>query len=142
MAATRNANAPGLLRRLAAIAYDSLLLGGILILASALVVLPLGQAVAAGTWWFRLLLLAIVYGFFVGFWSVGGQTLGMRAWRLRVVRDDGMPLRLRDASLRFVAALPSWACLGLGFLWIWIDPQRRALHDRLSRTHLVLLDKD
>ncbi len=132
---------PGLLRRLAAMGYDALLLGAILILAGALVVLPLGKAVATGSLGFQIFLLAVIYGFFVGFWVFGGQTLGMRAWRLRVVREDGTALTLRDASLRFVAAGLSWACLGLGFLWVLLDPQQRAWHDRLSRTRLILVDK-
>ena len=65
----------------------------------------------------------------------------MRAWRVKLVRNDGSPVRLRDALLRYFAALLSWAPLGLGFLLILVDPQHLAWHDRLSGTRLVMLKK-
>lgn len=136
---------PGLLRRIASIFYDLLVLLALLTLASALVVLPSGlllhHEVPGSHPAFRAYLLSVTLVFFCGFWVKGGQTIGMRAWRLRVVRDDGSPLRLRDALLRFFAATLSWVALGMGFLWILVDRDRRAWHDRLSRTKLLLTPK-
>jgi uncharacterized RDD family membrane protein YckC len=63
----------------------------------------------------------------------------MRVWRLRVVRRDGQPLKLKDALLRYVAALLSWGVCGLGFIWILIDREHLAWHDRISKTKLVLV---
>jgi uncharacterized RDD family membrane protein YckC len=123
--------------------YDALLLASLLLLAGFPYVLAAGEP----PWhWFvrlgyRIYLFAAVFGFFGWFWTHGGQTLGMRAWRLRVVRDDGGPLGWPQAARRFAAAALSWAALGLGFLWCSIDPERRTWHDRLSGTHLVLLPK-
>ncbi len=135
---------PGLLRRLAAMLYDALGLFGVLVVASALVVLPAGLAfgyqIPRDSLGFRLYLLAIILGYFAWPWVKGGQTLGMRVWRLRVIRADGTWLRLRDALLRLAAALLSWAALGLGFLWVWVDREGLAWHDRLSGTRLVLVD--
>ena len=140
---------PGLLRRLAAIGYDCLLLIALYVVAAALVVLPAGMLFGiqdpAGDALVRLLLqlllVMVSLGFFVGFWLHGGQTLGMRAWRIRVVRADGYPLHAGNALLRALAALFSWATLGLGFLWMLVDPERLTWHDRISATRLVLLSK-
>ena len=85
--------------------------------------------------------LLVILVFFCGFWLRGGQTLGMRAWRLMVVRDDGSPLTLRDALVRFASAVLSWAALGIGFLWSLFDRENLAWHDRLSGTRLVILEK-
>ena len=105
------AQAPGLVRRLAAVVYDCLVLAALLILAAALVVLPLGLGLGidgarvAAHPLFRLYLLLVIVGFFCGFWLRGGQTLGMRAWRIMLVRNNGGHARLRDAlSFHDIAA--------------------------------------
>ncbi len=134
---------PGLARRLAAICYDALLLAGLLLIAGA--PLPLVPESAQKLWWVRLIiqtyLLAWCFLFFGWFWVHGGQTLGMRAWRIRVVQDDGENVRWSRAAMRFMAAILSWAIAGLGFLWIRFDPRGMAWHDRLSKTRLTLLPK-
>lgn len=143
------ARTPGLVRRFAAMLYDALLLLGMLALAVALMVIP--YEALAGTPFpnedplYRLVLqayLLLVTGlFFTFFWARGGQTLGMRAWRLRVLRDDGQPVTWRDAWWRFGAALVSLMPAGLGFLWPLIDRERLTWHDRLSHTRLVMVAK-
>ena len=145
----KHAATPGLLRRLAAIGYDGLLLIALYVLAAALVVLPAGMLFGveepAGDALVRLLLQLLLtlisLGFFVGFWLHGGQTLGMRAWRIQVVRADGHALHAGNALLRALAALLSLAPLGLGFLWMLVDRERLTWHDRISATRLVLLHK-
>jgi len=126
---------PSFFRRLAAAAYDGLLLLAIWFFATG-VLLPLnhGQAFTAGQWFYPLYLLLVSFTFYGWFWTHGGQTLGLRAWRLVVLSEDRQPLSWRQAALRFVCALLSVGCLGLGFLWILIDKDRRAWHDRLSKT--------
>ena len=142
-----NAQTPGLLRRLAAVFYDCLLLAALLMLASALVVIPLGAGlevevhIISQNPVYRLYLILVIVVFFCGFWLRGGQTLGMRAWRLMVVRDDGSPPTLRDALVRFAAAMLSWAALGIGFLWSLFNAEKLTWHDRLSGTRLVILEK-
>lgn len=144
----KQAASPGFIRRCMSILYDSLLLFGLLLLGSILVTLPLGLLTGMETTeslpqhpLFRLWLAAIPPAFFIHFWRKGGQTLGMRSWRLMVVRDDGYPLQARDAIIRFLAAILSWAALGLGFIWILIDREGLAWHDRISNTRLVQLEK-
>ncbi len=132
----------GLARRLAAILYDSLLLMAILFMAS-LVVLPLmGDNPSAPTLFvFRLYLLVLAFAFFAWFWSHGGQTLGMRAWRIRLQNRRGGPPSLWQLMLRFLVAILSWLAFGLGFLWSLIDREKLTWHDRYSMTELVVLPK-
>jgi uncharacterized RDD family membrane protein YckC len=133
----------GLLRRLAALLYDSLLVVALLMLATVPYVMLTGGAAAShlARALFQTYLLAVMLGFFSWFWLHGGQTLGMRAWRLRVVSQNGAPLRPRQALARFAWALPSLLLFGLGLLWVLVDQERLAWHDRLSGTRLVVLPK-
>lgn len=152
-------------RRLAAIVYDALLLLGVLIGATALV---LGLTVAvvggaafrahnplAGNPFFQTYLFLVCFFFYGGFWTHGGQTLGMRAWRLRLQRRDGRGVNWWQALLRFligglwlvpVASLHQGLKLGvvpslgagLGCaLLLWA----LRLPDRVSETELVVLPK-
>jgi len=134
-------------RRLGAILYDTLLLTGLLMVGTA-VLLPFthGEAITARThpaleWTYRLMLVALITGFYGVSWTRRGQTLGMAAWRLRVEREDGALLTWRDTLRRLAAALLSLLPAGLGFAWIAFDPERRAWHDRLSRTRVVIVPK-
>ena len=61
----------------------------------------------------------------------------MKTWRLKVVMHDGTELSRRRAALRYVLALLSVVCAGIGFLWPLIDPQRQYLHDRIAGTRIV-----
>jgi uncharacterized RDD family membrane protein YckC len=88
---------------------------------------------------FRAYLFGLCFLFYAWFWMHGGQTLGMRTWKLRVQRLDGGPVTLWQATLRFLCAIPCWALLGLGYLWILVDRDRMAVHDRLSKTVIVRL---
>ncbi len=132
----------GLLRRLAAATYDTLLIVALLVIPTSVVmVFRGGEPVPPGSILLQILLLATVGTFFVGFWIRGGQTLGMRAWRLRVEDSDGRSLTLRRGLIRFFVAIPSVAVFGLGILWLLIDPQRRTLPDRLAGTRVVVVPK-
>lgn len=138
---TRAADTATFFKRLAALFYDSLLLIALLMLATALVFWLKGGVVQAHSLSFRLYLLLVCGLFFVGFWVTGGQTLGMQTWRLRVQRRDGRPLGLWQAIWRFVLAVPSVGCFGIGLVWMFIDREHLALHDRLSGSRVVMLPK-
>ena len=125
-------------RRFAAFCYDLLLLAALVVCFTLVVLaLRLGAPVPPGTPWFSAALLAIAAAFFCGFWVHGGQTVGMRAWRIRVVREDGRPLEWPRAVARFglglLAALPA----GLGLWWSLFDARKRGWHDRLTDTRVV-----
>ena len=69
-------------------------------------------------------------------WHRGGQTLGMRPWRLRVVDSNGGRPSLRALLLRYAVGTLSLLAGGLGFWWAWIDRDRLAWHDRASGTRM------
>lgn len=123
---------------MAAVCYDAFLLLAVLFLATALA-LPFnaGQAFAGGQYFYPVYLLAISFVFYGWFWTHGGQTLGLRAWKIKVCNLDGHALGWGQAGIRFVSGLLSWACLGLGFLWCLFDKNRLCWHDYLSKTRLV-----
>ena len=130
----------GLLRRLGAMLYDGFLLAGVMIVAA--IPLPFFQSAADVSIWVRTLiqiyLVFVCFLYFGWSWTHGGQTLGMRAWRLQLRRIDGQNLAWSTAVVRFAGALLSWLALGLGFFWVALDPQNRAWHDRLSKSTVVV----
>ena len=130
------------MRRIAALGYDTLLVGSILMLVTlAIVALRGGQTVAPGSLLYQLALVGATGGFFVGFWVCGGQTLGMRAWRLRVQQDSGSALTWKTGLIRFAVGIVSVATCGLGFIWLLADPQNKTWHDRIAGTRVVVLPK-
>ncbi len=132
----------GLPRRLAAMVYDGLLLISLWMLATGIwLVASAGEPPDDGNPLFQLYLLGIALLFFGGFWMRGGRTLGMQAWRMRVISTDGKPLAWRQALIRFFAAILSWLLLGLGYLWCLADRDGGTLHDRLSGTRTVVTPK-
>jgi uncharacterized RDD family membrane protein YckC len=137
----RMAARPGLLRRLAAIFYDCWLVAALWLI-GAFADLAIRRALGLGTDGahplLQIYLVAAPLLFYGWFWTHGGQTLGMRAWRLKLVARDGKPADWRKSLLRFGGAVLSAAALGLGYLWILLDPERLAWHDRLSGTRLVM----
>ncbi len=133
----------GLGRVLGAIIYDSLALFALFMVAGFMIVPVLGRPPTAQyeLLAFRVLLLTIAYLFFCWFWTHGGQTLGMRAWKIRLLNLDNEAVSWPVASGRFCLAILSWLLLGLGYFSILWDPDGLSWHDRLTSTHLILLKK-
>lgn len=69
-------------------------------------------------------------------WRRGGQTLGMRPWRLRVRAIDGATPTWRAVLVRYLVGTASLLLGGLGFWWAWIDRDRLTWHDRASGTRM------
>lgn len=136
-----NRPCPGILRRLGAILYDSLVLCGLLSAATACI-LPFngGEAIAPGQWAFPVYLVVVSFLFFGWFWTHGGQTLGMRAWRIRVISQSGAPLTWLQALARFFGAMLSWSAAGIGYWWIAFSEEHNGWHDWLSRSRIVWMD--
>ena len=126
----------GLLRRLGAVLYDTFLLIGVWFVAA----IPLAFTPADLRESFvlenliRLYLIAATFAYFGWFWLHGGQTLGMRAWKIKLVGDSGQ-VTLKALVVRFIIATGS---LGLGHLWLLFDKKGGALQDRLSHSRLLL----
>ncbi len=162
MTPTNDAHPASLALRLAAMTYDGVLLFGIVFI--------VGYALLALTQWTyplaetrRLALQAVLFvaigAYFVWCWSKGGQTLGMKSWRLRLFDSTGTAPRISRSILRyvlawhlaapglaFVAAFQTHAAIdlvavvagiGLMLLPALFDPQRRLLHDRWLGTLIV-----
>ncbi|UGB38684.1 RDD family protein [Frateuria soli] len=148
-------------RRLAALVYDLLAVVAIVMVVGLLSQLATGgHLVATGArtaiaWWYQPLQGLVVGAYFVISWLRGGQTLGMRPWRIRLVAADGGKLRPAQALRRVVVAALPLLLLGLapwlglrGAVWAvlvgwaaWFAPalfdrRRRALHDVAAATEL------
>ena len=135
---TQGSNA-GLLRRLGAIMYDTLLVVAVLFMVTVpFIAVRGGEPVEIGdNTWYRIALVIVIYAFFVGFWTRSGRTLGMQSWGLQLETMDGGRPTLATASVRFMAAIISWATFGLGFLWQLLDRDKLTWHDRISGTRIV-----
>lgn len=147
-------------RRLASLVYESLLVAALVFLATLLFPgAATGNLSGPARYGLFVYLVVVTGGYFVGFWS-RGQTLAMRAWRLRLVGADGLPPRWPRALVRYLAALVLVAPGLGGALWLrehpgsviaWTllavlavtlasplwDAERRALYDRIAGTLLV-----
>jgi uncharacterized RDD family membrane protein YckC len=165
VSATASATPCPLWRRLLALVYDLLIVVAIVMVVGLLCQLATGgQLIRTGGHavvppWYRPLQGLVVSAYFISSWLFGGQTVGMRPWRIRLTRRDGGSLTLQQAILRLlVAAAPMLALmlapmLGLrATLWtvllVWaawfavalFDPRRRALHDIVTATELRRID--
>jgi len=158
----------GTFRRLAAATYDGLALLAVLMLVIALLQVSTGgEAITRARvgapleYLVRTLLALIVFGYFAHGWTRRGQTLGMKAWGIRLERCDGALPRVADVALRLLCAAPlyllaiagfglliarhgSWlvvaaCCVPLAVSFGWNVASGRALHDLLSRTRIVRL---
>jgi len=126
-----------LMRRFAAMAYESLLLFALSVLAGFAYIPifggihgPFQKAV------FQLYLLGVMMLYFVVFWK-RGQTLAMKTWRIRLVGLDGGSPSTAQCTARFCLAALGLLCGAAGFLWALVDPDRQFLHDRLCKTRLA-----
>jgi uncharacterized RDD family membrane protein YckC len=136
--ATSQPKIPGVWHRLAAMLYESFLILAVLMAAGFIYIPlfgnangPLEKAV------FQLYLLIVLMIYFLVFWTRGGQTLAMKTWRIRLTNLSGANISLPQGILRFFLAIISLVFLGAGFLWMFFDPQKQFLHDRLAKTRLI-----
>ncbi len=166
-----------LLRRVGAMVSDLLVVVGLMLLGTLMFVPVLNHLGAkamtpseAGWFWSVIYwswLLCIWMLFFVFFWSRSGQTVGMRAWRLRVEGESGRLLTWPQAVTRLWAGtipwLPGLLAMGIaeqlgsgmlkyvgqglfllgvsGFMSMCLDPLRRTWHDRITHSRVILLPK-
>jgi uncharacterized RDD family membrane protein YckC len=78
--------------------------------------------------------LAVVAVYLLLFQALVSHTIGMRAFRLEIIDLGGAPLTPWRATLRTIGYLVGIATLGLGFLWVAFDREKRGLHDWLAGT--------
>lgn len=130
---------PGVLRRLACMSYELVILLAVLLLGLLLPHAILGafsgHAASAAALWVHLFALLLAY--FGWFWTHGGQTLPMKTWRIRLIPIDGAVIQPAQALLRYVLSWPSLLFFGVGIFWAYIDRDGQFLHDRLAGTRLI-----
>lgn len=126
--------------RLLALAYDCLPMIPLLMITSSIFLwLNGGRTVERDPLIAVLQFIAIwllIGAYFVLSWRRGGQTVGMRPWRLKVVAADGQPASVRALWLRYAVA---WLTPGIGLLWTLVDAEHRGLYDIASGTLVVRL---
>ena len=141
MSSANNLQAAGFLRLFGSIFYDALLLTAVLFFATFILLLipeqirntdPLVQ-ITKILWY-----LLVSYIYFVGFWLHGGQTPGMKPWKVALVDIQGGSPSLKQATVRFFSAILSWSLLGAGFLWMIVDRKHLSLHDHISGSKLIV----
>ena len=147
-------------RRFAALVYDALAVVAIVMVVGLVAQMATGGQLVDReghqlTWWYQPLQGVVVGAYFLLSWVRGGQTLGMRPWRIRVTDANGAPAGWARALLRLaVAALPllllllypmvsmkaalyaplaGWAVL---LLPAPFDPRRRAVYDMVAGTEI------
>lgn len=131
-------NNAGVLVRFAAFLYDALLIIGLWFLVGAIfVAVNAGESVSANNPFLSIVLFLVTFWFNCHFWRRGGQTLGMRAWRLRLINQHDTGLSLQQCLLRFIVAMCSILTCGLGYFWSYVDKDKLTWQDRLSNTRVI-----
>lgn len=147
-------------RRFAAIVYDVLAVVAIVMVVGLIAQMVTGGHIADDkghivAWWYQPLQAIVVGAYFLLSWIRGGQTLGMRPWRIRVVTREGNPVDIRRGLLRLIVAglpvlllmlyavaslqvalwapLAGWAVILLPSLF---DARHRGLHDMAAGTEI------
>lgn len=131
---------PSIRRRIASMAYESLLLLGVLSVGFLLPHLGLGMgfSIALPGWALQIHVFVVLGAYFLWCWRHGGQTLAMQTWKIQLSTPSGAQPSMARLALRYVLAWPSLLYFGVGILWALFDRDRQFLHDRLAGTRLVL----
>lgn len=125
-------------RQFAAMLYDAIIIISIWALITTILV-PLNhfQTIRPQQPLYQLLLLTVWFAYYYISWRRRGQTVGMSAWRLKLTSMQS-ELRFWQYLARFFFALGSGLLLGTGYLWRFVDKQKRTLPDRFSHTQVEL----
>jgi len=143
---TQNPIFVGLVRRLLSMVYDLILLIALLFLATIIATaFNHGEAIKPGNPYYVfyvLALLAIGLFYYGWFWTHGGQTLGMKTWKVKLQSrntssNNNLNVSWQQALIRASTALVSIGLVGLGFAWALFDKRKRAWHDITSKTELI-----
>lgn len=157
---------PTIFKRLLAALYDSFLILATTFIATALT-LPFtkGNVSASNNIYMSIYLLVVIYIFCGWFWTHGGQTLGMRAWKQRLIGVDGNAVNWKQSFIRFITAVPAWFLFLVGtilwiksdlaasitnipgwlitltgFVWVLLNTKNNNWRDKLSRTQVINTD--
>jgi uncharacterized RDD family membrane protein YckC len=135
----------GVATRAVALAVDVVIVNVLVLLGAGLLGLVASLVDDLRPEWLAQALIAVGWGlsvavYFVLFWSITGQTPGMRAMRLRVIRESGSPPSLARAFVRLIGLLIAIVPMFAGFIPVLFDDRRRGLPDYLAGTVVVYAD--
>ena len=85
---------------------------------------------------FWIITLPASYFYFVFSWVNGGQTLGMKSWKIKLEK-----ISYKDATLRFFLALLSIMAFGIGFFYKLTNKNHQTLYDTILKTKIIDLKK-
>ncbi|MEZ8027233.1 hypothetical protein A1OW_04160 [Enterovibrio norvegicus] len=141
----------GFFRRMGAWLYDLLVLAAVEMLAIGIVVGGIALAVQFGfsiegyvdvsdylardpfvSPLFTVYVFAVAALFYAFFWTRAGQTVGMKAWKLRVVSEFGGNITFTQSLIRMATS-----CLGIGNLLTLFDRNNRAFQDHFSHSQVI-----
>ena len=142
MSNNNSSNPVSLLRRIAIMFYDSILLIALLFFASLPVAVPLQLVTEHPYYPLYIPYIHLVAFLFFGWcWTRGGQTLGSKTWKVKLISDSNNNVTWKQAFLRYISSLICWLSLGIGFLWCYTNKERRAWNDIISKTHLCIISE-
>jgi len=87
---------------------------------------------------FQTYLLTISYFYLSYFWTLNGQTPGLRVWHLQLVTSQGYLMSRYQANLRFLTGILLFT---IGWIGLFIPPVKQTLQDRISKTKIVPIQK-
>ena len=131
----------GFLKRVLALVYDSLLIGAIVLVLSLLLVFVNGGYPESGSFVSFIQFFILIFAgpiFYSYFWIANkGQTTGMQAWKIQLVTIDETELNIKKTMLRCLISTISFACFGMGYLWILYDKDNLSWSDILTKTKII-----
>ena len=131
----------GFLKRVLALVYDSLLIGAIVLVLSLLLVFVNDGYPESGSFVSFIQFFILVFAgpiFYSYFWIANkGQTTGMQAWKIQLVTIDETELNIKKTMLRCLISTISFACFGMGYLWILYDKDNLSWSDILTKTKVI-----
>jgi uncharacterized RDD family membrane protein YckC len=128
-----------LIKQIAAMIYDSLLIIAILFISTAIALIFNDGKAFESSPIFSFYLILIIFIFYSWFWKKSGQTLGMRVWKIRIISELGGNPSWAICFLRLTFALLSITCFGIGYWWRLFKPY--TWHDKLSQTRIINLSE-
>jgi uncharacterized RDD family membrane protein YckC len=131
-------------KHFAAFLYDVFPILGIFIMTSLIVMfIKQGEIVDQHTLWFDTLIALELALYYIYSWKVGGQTIGMRAWHIKIVPNNVNQTNLSwaQAIIRFFIGTLSTILCGAGLFWKIVSNNNQSWMDISSQTKTIALDK-
>ncbi len=142
-----NLKAAKLPRLLGSILYDLIIIIAILLFATTLLfficlLLSINQPEPQNIY-FRAYLAVIIFSYYHWSWAYHRQTIGMKAWNLVLINHTHLdkitqitPITLGQSLLRIIGGVIGAICFGFGYIYLYLNKQRKTLADSLSNTKI------